>query len=103
MTSVAGSTRTAAATLVEFCAGLRWVDLDPDVQARTRELLLDLLGVALAGSRQPSSRPTVKTALRLGGAGGSASVIGAGAATSVTWAALANGTAAHAVELDDVT
>lgn len=94
---------TASSALAAFCARLRWRELAPDVQQRTRELLLDLVGVALAGSRQPSSPPAVETALRLGGTSGSASVVGTGAKTSAVWAALANGTAAHAVELDDVT
>src|SRR6266568_185457 len=93
---------TAAATLAEFCAGLRWVDLDAAVRARTVELLLDLIGVALAGSRQPSSPPAADVAIKLGGAG-KASIIGTRHQTSAVWAALANGTAAHAVELDDVT
>jgi 2-methylcitrate dehydratase PrpD len=69
---------------------------------RTRELLLDLIGVALAGSRQDSSRSAVNATLALGGPG-QACVIGSGQRTSAAWAALANGTAAHAVELDDVT
>ena len=93
---------TAAGRLAEFCLGLRWAELDGDVQARTRELLLDLIGVALAGSRQPSSRPAARVALALGSAG-VATVIGTGQTTSAVWAAMANGTAAHAVELDDVT
>ena len=92
----------AAATLAEFCAGLRWVDLDTAIRARTVELLLDLIGVALAGSRQPSSPPAADVAIKLGGAG-KASIIGSRHQTSAVWAALANGTAAHAVELDDVT
>jgi 2-methylcitrate dehydratase PrpD len=70
---------------------------------RTRELLLDLLGVALAGSRQESSRSARAAALAVGGSSGQACVIGTGQRTSAPWAALANGTAAHAVELDDVT
>jgi 2-methylcitrate dehydratase PrpD len=81
---------------------LRWDDLEVGAQARTRELLLDLIGVALAGSRQPSSPPAAEVALALGGHG-EASVFGRGQKTSAVWAALANGTAAHAVELDDVT
>jgi 2-methylcitrate dehydratase PrpD len=100
--TTAASTRSAAATLADFCASLRWDELNEDVRQRTRELLLDLLGVALAGSRQPSSPPAIDVALRLGGAG-SATVIGASRGTSAVWAALANGTSAHAVELDDVT
>jgi 2-methylcitrate dehydratase PrpD len=65
-------------------------------------LLLDLLGVALAGSRQPSSQSAAAAALALGSPG-LACVIGTGQRTSAPWAALANGAAAHAVELDDVT
>jgi 2-methylcitrate dehydratase PrpD len=102
MTVIAASARTAAASLAEFCAVLRWDELDEDVQARTRELVLDLVGVALAGSRQPSSPPAAEVALRLGG-NGESSLFGIRQRTSAVWAALANGTAAHAVELDDVT
>src|SRR5207244_9976146 len=83
-------------------AAIKWAQLDDDGKARTRELLLDLIGVALAGSRQPSSPPAATVALDLGGAG-SATVVGTNQKTSAVWAALANGTAAHAVELDDVT
>ena len=93
---------TAAESLAEFCASLRWDDLDESVRARTRELLLDLLGVALAGSRQPSSPPAVEAACALGGAG-SATIVGTHKTTRAAWAAMATGTAAHAVELDDVT
>src|SRR5437763_10246304 len=101
-TASAPPSATAAGRLAEFCAGLRWAELDPEVQARTREVLLDLIGVALAGSRQPSSPPAARVALDLGGQG-AATIIGTRQTTSAVWAALANGTAAHAVELDDVT
>src|SRR6266581_2083718 len=101
MTTIAASPRTAAARLAEFCAGLRWEQLGSDVQQRTLELLLDLIGVGLAGSRQPSSLPAADVAVSLGGAG-TATLFG-GRTTTAAWAALANGTAAHAVELDDVT
>ncbi|HYY88303.1 MAG TPA: MmgE/PrpD family protein [Chloroflexota bacterium] len=97
------SSTTAAARLAAVWADLGWDSLPTDVQDRTRELLLDLLGVALGGSRQPSSPPAAEVARRLGGDGGQASVVGAGFATTAVWAALANGTAAHAIELDDVT
>src|SRR5262245_27117616 len=97
------TTQTAAVTLAEFCHGLRWQDFEPQVRERTLELLLDLLGVALAGARQPSSGPAIATSKDLGGASSGASIIGGGANTRSVCAALANGTSAHAIELDDVT
>ena len=103
MTTIAAPPRTAAARLAEFCSGLLWGEVGGDVQARTLQLLLDLIGVGLAGSRQASSPPAAQVALSLGG-GGKATIFGGGRkTTSAVWAALANGTAAHAVELDDVT
>jgi 2-methylcitrate dehydratase PrpD len=101
--TTAAPPRTAAAALTELCLGLHWAELSEAVRGRTHELLLDLLGVALAGSRLPSSSAAARAALALGGRGGGASVIGGQSQTSAAWAALANGTAAHAVELDDVT
>lgn len=92
----------AARVLVDVCLGLRWEELPAEVQARTKELVLDLLGVALRGSGEPSSRPALAVA-RDASEVGRASLIGAGATTSAAWAALANGTAAHAIEMDDVT
>ena len=65
-------------------------------------MLLDLVGVALMGARQPSSVAARDAVLRLAGSG-RATVVGTREQTSAVWAALANGTAAHAVELDDVT
>jgi 2-methylcitrate dehydratase PrpD len=103
MTTVAAPPRTAAARVAEFCASLHWDDLPSAVQARTLELLLDLIGVGLAGSRQPSSPPAAQVALSLGGEGKATIFGGGGQRTSAVWAALANGTSAHAVELDDVT
>src|ERR1700676_5289700 len=102
MTTIAAPVGTAAARLAAFCARLRWAELGGDVQARTMELLLALIGFGLAGSRQPSSRPAADVAVNLGGGAGKATVFGGRTAAAV-WAALANGTAAHAVELDDVT
>ena len=82
MTLVAVGQRTAAQELAAFCGQLRWAELPHDVQDRTRELLLDLLGVALAGSRQPSSLPGI-TLARSGGPG-QASVFGARLLASAT-------------------
>ncbi|MGI9146357.1 MAG: MmgE/PrpD family protein [Chloroflexota bacterium] len=103
MTVVAAPASSAAARLAQFCSELRWDDLSSAVRTRTLELLLDLIGVGLAGSRQGSSAPAAKVAISLGGEGKATLFGSGGRTTSAVWAALANGTAAHAVELDDVT
>ena len=94
--------RTATTALAEFCATIEWSSLPAIVHERTQELLLDLVGVALRGSRAPSSAPLVAVAQRLG-PGDGASLIGRDAFASAPWAALANAGSAHALELDDVT
>jgi 2-methylcitrate dehydratase PrpD len=75
--------------LVEFLAALRPEDLPAEVFDRTRYLLLDYLGVAIRGSREESSAPVYKMIQRMN----------AGALAG--YVALANGTAAHAIEMDD--
>lgn len=93
--------RAAAVELASFCADLRWAGLPREARERTKELVLDLIGVALRGSAADSSRAVqafVATQPR-----GEANVLGTGLVTGASWAALANGTGAHATELDDVT
>jgi 2-methylcitrate dehydratase PrpD len=94
---------TAAAQLAEFCASLRWDALAPEVRQRTPELVLDLLGVAAGGSRQPSTAPVLAAIAETAVSGTGATVLGAGRCAEASWAALVNGTAAHALEMDDVT
>jgi len=89
--------------LVDFLAGLKPPGLPTAVFDRARYLLLDYLGVAIRGSCAESSAPVYRMIERLGATGGpgSATVIGKGIRTLPGYAALANGTAAHASELDD--
>jgi 2-methylcitrate dehydratase PrpD len=87
-------------TLVHFSHSLDAKDLSTEVFERTRYLLLDYLGVAIAGSLSESSQPAYRMLARSGSAG-PCTVIGTAAQTSPEYAALANGTAAHSVELDD--
>jgi 2-methylcitrate dehydratase PrpD len=95
-------TSTASRELAEFCVGLTLDRLPSEVRERAKELTLDLFGVALRGSTDSSSGP-VHQVVRTQQASGPASVVGGGFGSSATWAALANGTAAHAIEMDDVT
>ncbi|HEX4743733.1 MAG TPA: MmgE/PrpD family protein [Candidatus Limnocylindria bacterium] len=93
--------RAAASELASFCADLRWDRLPAGARERTKELVLDLVGVAMRGSAAGSSRAVQEFVATQ--PGGSATVIGTGRRSGAPWAALANGTGAHATELDDVT
>lgn len=70
-----------------------------------RRALLDTIGVTLAGVGEPSARAVRELLTEDEGANGSgpASVIGTSLRVSLAGAALANGTAGHALDYDDVT
>jgi 2-methylcitrate dehydratase PrpD len=86
--------------LIHFCHELKATDLDNEVAERTKYMLLDYLGVAIAGSLAESSVPIQKMLLRTAPKG-SCTVIGTMAQTCPEFAALANGASAHSIELDD--
>jgi len=87
-------------TLVFFSHALNSKDLGSEVVDRTKYLLLDYLGVAIAGSLTESSQPVYRMLARSASAG-PCTAIGTASRTSPEFAALANGAAAHSVELDD--
>jgi 2-methylcitrate dehydratase PrpD len=74
----------------------------PPAAARGRAAvaLLDTVGVALAGAREPASRIVQEVVAAEGG--DVCTVIGTGRRASATGAALATGTAAHALDYDDM-
>jgi 2-methylcitrate dehydratase PrpD len=87
-------------TLVHFSHALDSRDLSSEVVERTKYLLLDYLGVAIAGSLTESSQP-IYSMLAGTACPGPCTVIGTPSQTSAEFAALANGAAGHSVELDD--
>ncbi len=89
------------APLAAFVADWRPAALDDGVRHEVRRALLDLLGVAIAGSLDPAAR-LVGALARREGARGDATVLGQDFRTSATWAAFVNGTAAHALDYDDI-
>jgi 2-methylcitrate dehydratase PrpD len=86
--------------LVLFSDDLQFTDRYGEALERTKQLLLDYLGVAIAGSRTESSKAVCRM---LAGSAppGPSTVIGTALQISPEHAALANGTAAHSIELDD--
>jgi aconitate decarboxylase len=87
--------------LAEFASGLRYADLPAEVVTHACLCVLDSLGCGLYGATLPWSvilRETLATV----DDGTSGTVIGSRGRLSVVHAALANGAAIHAFELDDL-
>ena len=91
------------ADLAAFCATLRGEHLPSEVRERVRYLLLDHLAVTLRGSLLPSSGAayTMVSAMQMGTAQ-RGTIFGRSETAEATWAAFANGVAAHGLEMDDV-
>jgi 2-methylcitrate dehydratase PrpD len=91
--------RSIAEVLADFVVDAAEGEVPAAATERIRLHVLDTLAVGLAGSRAASSQPVARVAR---GAGkGEATIFGVGRVASATDAALANGVAAHALELDD--
>jgi 2-methylcitrate dehydratase PrpD len=88
--------------LAQFCHSITFESLPKEAITRTKDLLLDCLGVTLRSSTIPSSQTMAKTASLLS-SGGNSTIWGTNHYILPQYAALANGTAAHGIEMDDVT
>src|SRR3989304_4150007 len=91
---------TISGQLAEFAAGLRYEDLPPDVRELAQLVLLDTLGCGLAGSATEELRLIRAAMLQAGGAGDTR-LGGTPERPPLPLAALANGAAIHAREMDD--
>jgi 2-methylcitrate dehydratase PrpD len=87
-------------TLATFVIETKFDDLPIAVTERSKNHILDSLGVILAGSTQPVGRRITRFVRSLGG-NSQSSVIGGGFKTTPANAALANGTMGHALDFDD--
>ncbi|WHS91368.1 MmgE/PrpD family protein (plasmid) [Sinorhizobium kummerowiae] len=83
--------------LASFLSALRFEALPADVVEKTKVHIADTIGSALAGARSAEAR----IARQAAGAPGSALIWGTGDRAAAREAALINGVAAHAFELDD--
>ena len=87
--------------LAKFYSGLDYESLPPLVVDRAKYVCLDYLGVAIRGSTTLSSAVMQETVKALSRDGESV-IMGTSLRAAPEYAALANGTAAHSLELDDV-
>ena len=92
---------TLAGALARFGASFSLDDVPEGDRRYAKLLLLDLLGCAIAGLDTEEARLARRAGRALSPGGGDASVWGTGEAAQPGIAAMVNGTAAHALELDD--
>ncbi len=92
-------TSTPAAT--RLAAFVSSASVPDAARAAARNAVLDTVGVMLAGAREPAAQ-IVQRVVQADGGRGPSSILGAYAAAGPSSAALANGTAAHALDFDDM-
>jgi 2-methylcitrate dehydratase PrpD len=91
---------SATALLAEFITKSRFEDCPDAAREAARRAILDCLGVMIAGAIEPPARILQQVAQGEGGTP-RCTVVGTGRRTGAVWAALCNGTAAHALDFDD--
>jgi 2-methylcitrate dehydratase PrpD len=91
---------TCTEALAEFARAQSFASLPPSVLEKTKLMVLDGVGLALAAARKAFALKSLK-ALRLLGQGTDATVIGAQEKFPVTSAPLLNGMLIHAFDYDD--
>ena len=80
---------------------LKLNDIDPQSRTAVKKLLMDYLGVALAGSQSESGKIARRFAKEHGGKP-QARLIGDDARVDINVAAFANAISSHSIELDDI-
>lgn len=90
----------ATQDLAAWAAGLTFDDVPDEVVHEAKRALLDHVGVACAGAGESAVDAVVRTAGRLGGPG-SYTLIGRTETSTMPYAALTNGFAAHLLDYDD--
>jgi 2-methylcitrate dehydratase PrpD len=85
---------------IGFVLGTRWQDLPHEVQHQTKRCLLDTLGALLAGAQTPVGRMMAQMAADHYG-GRDATILVDGRKVSAAGAAMANGFAGNALDIDD--
>ena len=88
--------------LAKYCHGLKFQQLPEEAVDRVKYFFLDFIGVCIRGSQENSSKSVYRFVREMGRDRQGGVVIGTKERASHLYSALANGTAAHAIEMDDV-
>src|SRR6185503_13274376 len=93
---------TLTESLAQYWAAARYEDLPPESIRLAKRFLLDTLAAGIAGANTEVPSIVLRTVqASLGETGGSSVLWGRDTALPAPQAALVNGTASHALELDD--
>jgi 2-methylcitrate dehydratase PrpD len=87
--------------LAEFIIRTTYEKIPKEVTAVSKDIILDTIGISLAGSKEETCKIVNSMILEFGGEPVS-TVIGGGFKTAPVFAAIANGTAAHLLDYDDL-
>jgi 2-methylcitrate dehydratase PrpD len=88
--------------LARYCHGLKFRQLPEEVIDRVKYFFLDFIGVACRGSQEDSSKSMYRFIREMGHRRQGGVIIGTKDRAVHLYSALANGTSAHAIEMDDV-
>ncbi len=99
--SLATETKSLTAALADKVSAMRLAELPPAALTVAKQCLLDWLGVALAGRREPLARILVDELAPADDPAG-ASILGHGRRARLDDAVLINGAMGHALDFDDV-
>ena len=100
--SMIGGPMEITRQLATYCEELKFKQLPDQVIDRVKYLFLDFLGVACRGSREDSSKSLHRYVKEETAGIQQGVIIGTKERATFLMAALANGTFAHAIEMDDV-
>jgi 2-methylcitrate dehydratase PrpD len=98
--SQAGATKISR-RLAEYATTLSFGDLPRATVEKTKQAVLDLLGIAVRASAERESSPVVRRVVDRLGAPGKATAVGIGPHYQPHYAALLNATFAHTLDFDD--
>lgn len=84
----------------KFAKSVKFEDLDEEQLKRVKDSIVDLMGVAVAASREEDAK-ILHEYIREEAAAPKCSIWGTDIKTSMRWAAFANGTAGHLLDYDD--
>ncbi len=101
MDTATGKNQTASQVLAAYATSLKYEDIPAEVITRAKACILDTIAVASFGASLPWSRIVTEYSLR-NSAPGKASVLGTKLKVAAPFAALANGAAGHAFEMDSL-